>query len=81
MPTPYDPERVLNLRVAPELRARLDALVERLAAKAPPGARVTRHSLAVDALTRGLDAIERAEGGAKASPKASPRRRRRGSTG
>ncbi len=61
MPSPYDPDRVLNLRVSPELRARLDALVERLAAKAPPGARITRHALAVDALTRGLDVIERAE--------------------
>ena len=61
MPSPYDPDRVLNLRVTPELRARLDALVEQLAASAPPGARITRHALAVDALTRGLDAIERAE--------------------
>lgn len=59
MPSPSDPDRVLNLRVTPELRARLDALVERLAANAPPGSRVTRHALAVDALTRGLDAIER----------------------
>ena len=59
MPSPYDPDRVLNLRVTPELRARLDALVAELSAKAPPGARVTRHALAVDALTRGLDAIER----------------------
>lgn len=61
MPSPYDPDRVLNLRVTPELRARLDALVVRLAAKAPPGSRITRHALAVDALARGLDAIERAE--------------------
>ncbi len=61
MPSPYDPDRVLNLRVSPELRARLDALVARLAAKAPPGARITRHALAVDALERGLDVIERAE--------------------
>lgn len=59
MPSPYDPDRVLNLRVTPELRARLDALVDQLAAKAPPGSRITRHALAVDALTRGLDAIER----------------------
>lgn len=61
MPSPYDPDRVLNLRVTPELRARLDALVERLSAKAPPGSRITRHALAVDALSRGLDVIERAE--------------------
>lgn len=59
MPSAYDPDRVLNLRVSPELRARLDALAEKLAAKAPPGARVSRHALAVDALTRGLDTIER----------------------
>lgn len=72
MPSAYDPDRVLNLRVSPELRARLDALAEQLAAKAPPGARVTRHALAVDALTRGLDAIEREHRDAKPSKR--PRR-------
>ena len=66
MPSAYDPERVLNLRVTPELRARLDALTEHLASTAPPGARVSRHALAVDALTRGLDAIERDLARAKA---------------
>lgn len=71
MPSPYDPDRVLNLRVTPELRARLDALVDQLAAKAPPGARVTRHALAVAALERGLDAIERGEERAKQRAKSS----------
>ena len=46
----HDPARVLSLRVPPDLRPRLDALA------AARGA--SRHRVAVDALARGLDAIE-----------------------
>lgn len=46
----HDPARVLSLRVPPGLRPRLDAVA------AARGA--SRHRVAVDALARGLDAIE-----------------------
>lgn len=52
----YDPSRVLNLRVTPELRRRLDELL----ATIPTGAaKLSRHGLAVWCLERGLSVAER----------------------
>jgi len=52
----YDPSRVLNLRVTPELRRRLDALL----ATIPTGAaKLSRHGLAVWCLERGVSIAER----------------------
>lgn len=45
----YDPHRTLSLRVPRELRARLEELSARRG--------VTRHALAVDALTAGVEQL------------------------
>jgi len=55
MPSPYDPNRVLTLRVTPELRARLDAIAQARG--------TTRHALAVDALDAWAALVERRAGG------------------
>lgn len=47
----YDPDKVLNLRVTPEVRERLAALVGQVSAGA---AKLSRHGLAVWCLERGL---------------------------
>lgn len=53
----HAPGKVLTLRVPPDTRARLEALRARRGPEAP-----ARHALAVEALRRGLEALE-AEGG------------------
>ncbi len=50
MPSKYDRETALPLRVPAELRAELDALVDQV----PAALRLPRNSIAVAALTRGL---------------------------
>ena len=52
----YDPDKVLNLRVTPEMRDRLAALVGQVSAGA---AKLSRHGLAVWCLERGLLEAER----------------------
>ena len=52
----YDPDKVLNLRVTPEIRDRLSALVGQVSAGA---AKLSRHGLAVWCLERGLLEAER----------------------
>lgn len=52
----YDPEKVLNLRVTPEVKERLAALVGQVSAGA---AKLSRHGLAVWCLERGLLEAER----------------------
>jgi hypothetical protein len=68
----YDPDKVLNLRVTPEVRERLAALVGQVSAGA---AKLSRHGLAVWCLERGLleaerdpSAVLRAPAGAPAAP-------------
>ncbi len=61
----HDPDRVLNLRVTPELKARLAALLDLV----PTGAaKLSRHGLAVWCLERGLMEAEAAPGVVLASP-------------
>lgn len=61
----HDPDRVLNLRVTPELKARLAALLEHV----PTGAaKLSRHGLAVWCLERGLMEAEAAPASVLASP-------------
>lgn len=61
----HDPDRVLNLRVTPELKARLAALLDLV----PTGAaRLSRHGLAVWCLERGLMEAETAPSSVLASP-------------
>ena len=61
----HDPDRVLNLRVTPELKARLAALLDRV----PTGAaKLSRHGLAVWCLERGLMEAEAAPSSVLASP-------------
>ena len=65
----HDPDRVLNLRVTPELKARLAALLEHV----PTGAaKLSRHGLAVWCLERGLMEAEAAPAAVLASPSARP---------
>lgn len=65
----HDPDRVLNLRVTPELKARLAALLEHV----PTGAaKLSRHGLAVWCLERGLMEAEAAPASVLASPSARP---------
>ena len=53
----HDPDRALNLRVPPELKARLAALLDSV----PTGAaKLSRHGLAVWCLERGLAEAEAA---------------------
>lgn len=56
MPSTYDPNAALPLRVPPDVRARLDALTARL----PPASKAPRNTVAVAALVRGLEVLERA---------------------
>ena len=61
----HDPDRVLNLRVTPELKARLAALLDRV----PTGAaKLSRHGLAVWCLERGLMEAEAAPSSVLAPP-------------
>lgn len=61
----HDPDRVLNLRVTPELKARLAALLDLV----PTGAaKLSRHGLAVWCLERGLMEAEAAPSSVLASP-------------
>lgn len=61
----HDPARVLNLRVTPELKARLAALLDRV----PTGAaKLSRHGLAVWCLERGLMEAEAAPASVLALP-------------
>jgi len=61
----YEADRVLNLRVTPELKARLAALLDRV----PTGAaKLSRHGLAVWCLERGLMEAEAAPASVLALP-------------
>jgi hypothetical protein len=61
----HDPDRVLNLRVTPELKARLAALLDLV----PTGAaKLSRHGLAVWCLERGLMEAEAAPSSVLALP-------------
>lgn len=75
MPAKYDPAKALPLRVPPDVRKRLDALVDQV----PPALRLPRNSVALAALVRGLEqlgtelardpmAVHRALAGEGASP-------------
>lgn len=61
----HDPDRVLNLRVTPELKARLAALLDLV----PTGAaKLSRHGLAVWCLERGLMEAEAAPSAVLSAP-------------
>ena len=53
MPSTYSKDRTLPLRVSPQLRAQLDAL----GAMVPAALRLPRNTIAVVALTRGLESL------------------------